>query len=98
MLDLPWNGFNDCGLKNGEHMWLQQYFFLIDFQNANTFVLKVFEEVRSSIRSKVSLTLLVDSRLKAAMIDLHFGSAVSYLEIIIKWTTTILQNLGVDYS
>ena len=67
LLDLPWNGFNDCGLKNGERMWLQQYFFLIDFQNANTFVLKVFEEVRSSIRSKVSLTSLVDSRLKAAM-------------------------------
>ena len=32
------------------------------------------------------------------MIDLRFGSAVSYMKIIIKWSTKILQNLGVDYS
>jgi hypothetical protein len=61
-------------------------------------VLKVFEEARSSIRLRVRLTSLVDSRLQVAMIDLRFGSAVADMKIIIEWTTKILQKLGVDYS
>ena len=61
-------------------------------------MLKVFEEVRSSIRLRVSLTSLVDSRLQAAMIDLRFGSAVADTKIIIELTTKILQKWGVDYS